>query len=243
MPRAYTALWYAGRIMPISRRALLVAAAGAVLGRSARPARAGTPVTVEDWLRAPLGGHGVPPGWEKYETPRGDPAYDFTVVEDEGRRALAMRSAGDHSTIAHRVQVDLEATPRLHWQWKVRRFPRGADLRARATSDATGHLFVIWPRFPALLRSRLIGYVWDPALPLGAIVPSTKTGTVTFVVARSGSGEQDRWIEERRDVAADHRRIFGEAPVAPGAIALSIDTNDTRSTAETLFGPITFHTS
>jgi hypothetical protein len=235
--------------MPISRRALLLAAAGAALGRTTGlagaggPAGAGPSISVEDWRQAPLGGHGVPPGWEKYETPRGDPAYDFTVVENEGRRALAMRSAGDHSTIAHRVNVDLEATPQLHWQWKVRLFPRGADLRARATSDATGHLFVIWPRFPALLRSRLIGYVWDAALPAGAIVPSTKTGTVTFVVARSGPGEQDRWVEERRDVAADHRRIFGEAPAAPGAVALSIDTNDTRSTAEALFGPITFSAS
>ena len=235
--------------MPMSRRSLLFAAAGAILGRTTGLAGAGGlagaegPITVEDWRRVSVGSHGVPPGWEKYETPRGDPAYDFTVVEDDGRRALAMRSAGDHSTIAHRVQADLEATPRLHWQWKVRRFPRGADLRARATSDATGHLFVIWPRFPALLRSRLIGYVWDPALPAGTVVPSTKTGTVTFVVVRSGPAEQDRWVEERRDVAADHRRIFGEAPAAPGAVALSIDTNDTRSAAEALFGAIAFSPS
>jgi hypothetical protein len=240
MPRAYTALWYAEITMPISRRAVLLATAGALLGRAPGPARAAGAVVIEDWGQAPLGSHGVPPGWEKYETPRGDPAYDFTVVDDDGRRALAMRSAGDHSTIAHRVHVDLDATPQLHWQWKVRRFPRGADLRARATSDATGHLFVIWPRFPALVRSRLIGYVWDPALPVGTIVPSSKTGTVTFVIVRSGGAEQGRWIDERRDVAADHRRIFGEAPAAPGAVALSIDTNDTRSTAEALFGRIAF---
>ncbi len=195
---------------------------------------------VEDWSQATLGAHGVPPGWEKYETPRGNPAYDFTVIEDEGRRALALRSAGDRSTIAHPVQVDLGTKPFLTWQWKVVRFPSGADLRERATSDATGHVFVIWPRFPALLRSRLVGYVWDRALPVGTIVKSAKTATVTFVVARSGEAGLGRWTEERHDVVADHRRIFGEAPEAPGAIALSIDTNDTRSTAEARFGRITF---
>jgi hypothetical protein len=120
------------------------------------------------------------------------------------------------------------------------RLPTGADLRERATSDATGHLFVIWPRFPALLRSRLIGYVWDRAIPVGTIVKSTKTGTVTFVIARSGEAGLGRWAEERHDVVADHRRIFREAPEAPGAIALSIDTNDTRSTAEARFGRIGF---
>lgn len=226
--------------MPISRRVLLLSAAVALWGRAAGRAAAAAPVTVEDWAQAPPGNRGVPPGWEKYETPRGNPAYDFTVVEDEGQRALAMRSAADHSTIAHPVHVDLGATPHLHWRWKVLRFPHDADLRERATSDATGHLFVIWPRFPALLRSRLIGYVWDPVLPAGTIVSSRKTGTVTFVIARSGTADQGRWVEERRDVAADHRRIYGEAPAAPGAVALSIDTNDTRSTAEARFGRIAF---
>ena len=224
----------------LTRRALLLSALAALGRLPGRAAADPIVATVEDWSAAPLGAHGVPPGWEKYETPRGRPAYDFTVMEDEGRRVLGLRSAGDHSTIAHAVHVDLAATPFLTWQWKVVSLPRGADLRTRATSDATGHLFVVWPRFPALLRSRLVGYVWDPALPVGTTVKSTKTGTVTFVVARSGESGLGRWIEERHDVVADHRRIFGEAPEAPGAIALSIDTNDTRSSAEARFGRIAF---
>lgn len=226
----------------LSRRGLLITSTLAALARPlARmgPAAA-APSTVEDWSGATLGTHGVPPGWEKYETPHGHPAYDFTVMEDEGRRALALRSAGDHSTIAHAVRVDLAVTPVLVWAWKVVSLPRGADLRERATSDATGHIFVIWPRFPALLRSRLVGYVWDPALPTGTIVKSTKTPTVTFVVARSGAAGLGRWTDERHDVVADYRRIFGEAPEAPGAIALSIDTNDTRTSAEARFGRIAF---
>jgi hypothetical protein len=225
----------------LSRRALLLTPVLAALGRPLARAAAGPVASiVEDWSQAPLGARGVPPGWEKYETPRGNPAYDFTVMEDEGRRALGLRSAGDHSTIAHGVHVDLTATPFLTWQWKVMSVPRGADLRERATSDASGHLFVIWPRFPALLRSRLVGYVWDRSLPVGTIVKSTKTGTVTFLVARSGEAGLGRWTEERHDVVADHRRIFGDAPEAPGAIALSIDTNDTRSSAEARFGRIAF---
>ena len=228
----------------ISRRALLLAMGTAALGgplaRAAGARAWAAASTVEDWNQVALGTRGVPPGWEKYETPRGNPAYDFTVVEDEGRRALALRSAADRSTIAHPVQVDLGATPFLTWQWKVVRLPSGADLRERATSDAGGHLFVIWPRFPALLRSRLVGYVWDRVLPAGTIVKSAKTGTVTFVVARSGEAGLGRWTEERHDVVADHRRIFGEAPEPPGAVALSIDTNDTRSTAEARFGRIGF---
>ena len=134
----------------------------------------------------------------------------------------------------------LAATPMLRWEWKVVKFPTGADLREKSTSDATGHLFVIWPRFPALVRSQLIGYVWDPSLPVGTVLKSRKTGTVHFIVARSGSERVGHWVTDERSVAEDYRRIHGEDAPDPQAIALSIDTNDTRSSAETLFGRIAF---
>jgi DUF3047 family protein len=222
----------------LSRRRVLAAAAAALAG--AGRARAADRGAVEDWRAAPVGHHGIPPGWRPYETPGGHPRYDFDVVEDGGHRALRMRSESEHSTIAHALTVDLARTPVLTWWWKVVSFPAGADLRERATSDATGHLFVIWPRFPEMLRSRLIGYVWEPRAPADAIFTSKKTGTVTYVVLRSGREGVGAWVEERRDVAADYRRIYGAAPPDPAALALSIDTNDTRARAESLVGPIAF---
>jgi hypothetical protein len=222
----------------LSRRAFLQAAAAALLTRSGRAWSAGARVPVEDWRATLVGSTGVPPGWQKYETPGGHPAYDFTVVEDAGRRALHMKSAGEHSTIAREVQADLAAIPILAWQWRVLRLPQGADLRNRATSDVTGHIFAVWPRFPAFARSRLIGYVWDPTQPVGTVIPSRKTGTVTFIVARRGEAGLGQWIDERRDVADDYRSVFGEAPPPLPVVALSIDTNDTRSPAEAMFGRI-----
>ena len=93
-----------------------------------------------------------------------------------------------------------------------------------------------------MLRSRLIGYIWDPVQPSGSIIKSQKTATVNFVVARSGPQGFGEWSIERHDVAADYRRIYGEAPPKPGAVALSIDTNDTRATAVTRFGKISLLT-
>ena len=229
--------------MSLTRRALLQGLLGVSLpcaayagGTSERMEIA----SVENWARHELGAHGIPKGWRAYETIGGRPVYDFTVVEDDGHRALQLRSRGDHSTIARRLRISLKATPLLEWSWKVVQFPAGADLRRKETSDLTGHLFVVWPRQPAMLRSRLIGYVWDETMPADAVEPSRKTGTVTFVVVRSGRSEAAAWITERRNVAEDYRRIYGEDPEDAGAVALSIDTNDTRSTAEALFGAIAF---
>jgi hypothetical protein len=223
----------------ISRRGFVLTGMLAAALRP-HPALGTSPILVEDWTDQPLGAHGVPRGWSTYETPGGHPRYDFTIVDDGGHRALELRSTDDHSTIAKEVTVDLAQTPVLEWAWRVITQPAGADLTKRATSDASGHIFVVWPRFPALLRSRLIGYIWDPAIREGEVVTSPKTGVVRFVVARSGRPGLGEWSIERHDVAADYRRIFGEPPPAPRAVALSIDTNDTRATAVARFGRIAF---
>ena len=158
----------------ITRRALLSGfiaglVAGLELPLGDVAGAAGRVSPVENWTTQPLNGHGVPRGWRPYETPGGHAAYDFTVIEDAGRRALHLRSHGDHSTIARKLGVDLAATPLLEWSWKLQQLPERADLRRWETSDAAPHIFVIWRRRPELIRSRLIGYVWDPALPVGTV--------------------------------------------------------------------------
>lgn len=164
----------------------MLAAAAGLLGRPGGALAAAAPVSIESWNAATVGAKGVPAGWQRYESPGGQPACDFTVVADAGRGAQRMRSAGDHSTIAKEAQADLAATPILAWQWRVVALAAGADPRQHAASDATGHLFAIWPRVPAFARSRLIGYVWDPRLPVGTVVPSQKASTVSFIVVRRG---------------------------------------------------------
>ncbi len=195
---------------------------------------------VEDWAQHAVGATGVPSGWRTYETFGGRPAYDFSVTEDDGRRALHLKSRNEHSTIAKEIHVSLRSTPMLEWSWKVVQHPAGADLRKRETSDLTGHIFVVWPRFPGPLRSRLIGYAWDATLPAGAMERSRKTWSVMFVIVRSGGQDLGRWMTERRNVYEDYRKAFGEDPEDPRAVAISIDTNDTHSTAEALVGRIVF---
>ena len=195
-------------------------------------------VIVEDWAALPVGTKGIPAGWSKQDW--GSPKYDFTVIEQDGQRVLHLKSAGDSSNINKdiRGKVRLAETPILEWTWKVTKLPAGADLRRKETSDTTGHIFLVWPRFPAMVRSRVIGYVWDEHLAPGTVETSRKTGLVTFIVVRSGTAELGRWFTDRRNVAEDYRRVFRESPVDPQAIALSIDTNDTRAPAETTFGAI-----
>jgi len=197
-------------------------------------------VLIEDWSAAPVGHKGIPPGWEKQQW--GRPAYDFTVVEQEGQRAVQLRSAGDSSNVSKNIRgrVNLTETPILEWTWKVTALPKGADARKKDTDDQAAQLYVAWQRFPQMVRSHVIGYIWDTTAPVGSIFKSQKTGTVTYVVVRSGPADLGKWFTERRNVREDFKQIFGEEPNAPDAVSFGIDSDDVKGTAESFMGRILF---
>ena len=196
------------------------------------------PVVVEDWGSQPLGSRGVPQGWRSYETPGGHPRYDFTIVEDGGHRALELKSDDDHSTVAKEVDVDLGVTPdsRMGVAGHLASGRGGSD-QARDVRRDRSHLrrvAAVSGRAPVAADRLHLG----PRRCRRRSVKSQKTGTVSFVVARSGPKGFGEWSVERHDVAADYKRVYGETAPKPGAVALSIDTNDTRASAVARFGRI-----
>jgi hypothetical protein len=197
-------------------------------------------VLVEDWSAYPVGTRGRPPGWQRQSW--GSPAYDFVIVEDDGRRALHLKSHDENSTITKDIKgkVNLQDTPILEWSWKAVTLPAGGDVRHGATDDEVLQVYVGWPRFPEAVRSRIIGYVWDDTAPVGTIVKSEKTRTVTYVVVRSGPADLGQWRTERRNVWEDYEKIYGEKPEDPGTVSIAINTNNTHSMAEAFVGAIAF---
>jgi hypothetical protein len=197
---------------------------------------------VEDWSRQPAGKTGIPEGWQGQNW--GSPKYDFRIVSESPSQVLHLRSQNEGSTISKEIKVDVREFPVLEWRWKVVVLPTGGDSRKKATDDQAAQLYVVFPRFPQAVRSRIIGYVWDSTAPAGTIVRSEKTGTVTYVIVRSGPTDLGKWITETRNVFEDYKRIYGEEPSEPaGAVSISIDSNDTRSSAESYLGGIIFRGS
>ena len=200
----------------------------------------GQVVVVEDWARHAAGAKGIPDGWKGQNW--GSPKYDFTIVADDGRKALQLKSVNEGSTVSRDIKgkVSLKETPILEWSWKVTVLPKGGDSCRKATDDQAAQIFVVWPRFPEAVRSRIIGYVWDSSEPVGKICKSEKTGTVTYIVLRSGTAELGKWVTERRNVAEDFRKVYEDNPDDPAALSIAIDSNDTNSTSESFMGPIFF---
>ena len=221
------------KILFVARAAVLVLAAASLAGAQ------GNTVVIEDWSKQPAGKTGIPNGWQGQNW--GSPKYDFVIAADGQTRVLHMKSSNEGSTINKELKLDLKPNCTLQWRWKAVTLPKGGDSRKKDTDDQGIQLYVTFPRFPQAVRSRIIGYVWDTTAPVGTIVKSEKAGTVTYVVVRSGADGLGQWHTESRNVCEDYKKIYSEDLNEPlGAVSVAIDSNDTKSTAESYVGEILF---
>lgn len=182
---------------------------------------------------------GVPAGWEMIEFAGRDPAIELARVD--GRLALRLRSERNSFAVHRDLVLDVRRHPILTWSWKVARLPTGGDVRDPGRDDQAAQVYVVFPRWPApRTASDVIGYVWDSHAPVGTTIRHPRAANVRIVVLESGPGRLDTWLREQRNVAEDYKTLFGAQPPRAGKIALMIDTNDTRSAAETFFGDLSF---
>ncbi len=195
-------------------------------------------IRVSDRPPTRLPAEGIPAGWAAKEFV-GHASVE--LVRDDARLALRLRSERSSFALYRDVVVDLNEFPFLSWAWKVVRLPADGDVRVRAADDQAAQVYVIFPRWPAPTRnSDVVGYVWDSRAPVGTQLTSTQAPNVKIVVVASGPRQIETWRVEQRDVAKDYAALFGRPAPRVGQVAVMIDTNDTKESAEALIGDLIF---
>ncbi len=180
---------------------------------------------------------GPPEGWQVKEW-KGK--ADFNVVQEDFGPAIHMKSEGTSSALYKDVDFELKDYPYLSWKWKVAGLPRGADVREKTRDDQAAQVYVIFPRWPAMVNSKVVGYIWDSTAPAGSSVISTKTGNTRYIVLKSGPDGLGSWHSEARNVYEDYRSLFNDEPPRIGKVSVMIDSDDTKSSAESFVGDIRF---
>lgn len=165
---------------------------------------------------------------------------DYTLGEDDGRRALRADSRAAASGLFREVQVDPAATPYLNWSWKVDGVLRGNDERSREGDDYAARVYVVFSGGLLFWRTRAVNYVWSSHQHIERTWLNAYTGNARMIAVESGVTHAGKWIHERRDVRADYRRLFGEEPGRIVAVALMTDTDNTGATVGAWYGDIWF---
>jgi hypothetical protein len=184
--------------------------------------------------------NGIPVGWdlEIYENQAEIKLEPFKSSRFAIRLASNESSFGLHKT----VEVDLKEFPILTWWWKVDRLPEAGDARAKDTNDQAAQIYVIFPHPWIKMRSPTLGYYWDSNAPVGTIADGYSPVTPNKnIVVRSGKQQLGQWVQERRNVAEDYVRLFGKNSIPKvGRVAIWINTQHTKSTAQASFADLQF---
>lgn len=167
----------------------------------------------------------VPQGWE-LTVNTGEAALQ--LVQDQGRQALQMRSEQASFALQKKLNIPLQSTPFLVWQWKVTELPAKGDFRKSSTDDQAAQLIV------AFSSSRFLAYIWDTTAPKGIIAaaPAPMFKKIFAVVLQSGPHSLGNWITERRNLIDDYKRAYGEDPEAIEGVRIQINSQHTQSRAE-----------
>ncbi len=203
-------------------------------------ARRLTPLRVLEWSRAPVSlasarGREPDAGWKEHVI-HGHTRY--RVVEMGRKACLAADSRADGSILYREIAPIPTDALHLTWSWQVNTFPRGADLRRKEADDRAAAVVVLYRKSILPWKLRAIMYVWSRDVPAETIMKSTFSGEIRILVVRSG--EAAGWRVEDRDLAADYRRVFGGEADPVKAVGVYTDSDNTRSEASAVYGPLTF---
>jgi hypothetical protein len=204
--------------------------------------------------------NGAPPpsGWAPYVIRRDLARTAYALEQRDGRTVLHASARNARSGLHCPVDIDPLATPWLRWQWRVDALHEQATVDDDDAEDTPARVVVAFAGDVAKLplRDRLfyeqvelftgirlpfatLTYVWDGQLPVGRVVPYSRTSRIQYQVVESGSARAGQWLSYERNVFDDFARVFGQVP--PGrivSVGVLTDSDDLKNEVEAWYGDI-----
>jgi hypothetical protein len=205
---------------------------------------------------------GDPPAAWKFATLPNKTPTKFSVVEMGGAKVLKVTAEDSYGNLVHAMRVKVSEQATLSWRWRVDKLIDEADLKVRSGEDAAAKVCVSFGFDGSKLnlgeRAKLslarsstgedvptetLCYVWDNKLAADTGLVSVFTKRIRFIVLQSGSAKLGQWISERRNLAADHQRMFkdeseGNVPDVV-AVAVGADADNTHGRGLAYVGDLT----
>lgn len=173
-------------------------------------------------------------GWES-KSFKGETSY--RLVQEGGRTVLKAQAIAAASGLTRTISFDPRTHRYLKWSWKIAGTVPGGDERIKAGDDYAARVYVIFPgRF--FWQTRALNYIWANRLPRGEFIANAFTERAMLLAVESGPGRAGQWHDEKRDILADYRLVFGEEPPQAGGIAIMTDTDNTGAEASAWYGDI-----
>ena len=183
-------------------------------------------------------GDGVPIDWQIVKK-AGSPI--LKIKKENNGHSLHLMSEKSSFGLKKNIYVDVKKYPYINFKWKVKELPENGDFRKKETDDQAAQVYVVFGKFTFL--STIIGYIWENKTPQFTTGVSPVWSRSRIIVLESGSEKLGKWVMETRNIYEDYKKLFGKTPSNANLITLYINSQHTKSRAESYFGEIYFSKS
>ncbi len=203
------------------------------------------------------GGSLAAPAWQHYKLP-GKQATKFNYVRKDGRDAMAVSSHASASMMRRALRIEPAELGSVRFSWRVPDLMAQADMAVREADDSPVRIVLAFEgdrsKFSGKnamlseLANALTGepmpyatlmYVWCNTRAPGTVIINPRTDRIRKLVVESGAGKLHQWVDYERNIRADYEKAFGEAPGALVGIGIMTDSDNTRSSTQAWYGPVT----
>ena len=166
-----------------------------------------------------------------------------------GQGCIQVDSDSAVSMIQRSLKIDITEKKFLSWEWKLAVPPAPSDLARKGKDDRPLAVYITFPfdyqnasmseramrpllefRYGSEAPGRVLSYVWASAESKGKVIESPFGGTQhKMIVKRNNRSRLGVWLEEKVDILADYKDVFGGEPKSVSHILISSDTDDTLS--------------
>lgn len=201
--------------------------------------------------------NGMPNGWNFYRIAPYKKNTVYRLESYQGRTVLSANSKTSASGLAVKLRPRQANNLWLQWEWKalsaipeadnVERYNDDAPLRILVAFDGNKSKLPLKEKMNFEMANLISGqempyatlmYIWSGKSPVDTIITNAHTSRIKMIVVDSGWENLGSWHKHQRDLTADYKRAYGEAPGEIIGIALLTDTDNTKSEARAIYGDI-----
>ena len=212
------------------------------------------------WVgRFPSSGDFPPSPWKVERLDERVPPTRYGLRVWDGVAAVEAQASKSMALFGRPLEIDLQKTPFLCWQWRIDAPVASADMTQKSGDDYAARVYLTFNVPPdqlgvltraglALARSiygnqvpdAALNYIWDNRHPVGTVQANAYTDRARMLVLRSGGDLVGRWVTERRNVLEDYRLAFGDTGGQLRGLAIASDTDNTGEDAHAGFADFRF---
>ena len=199
------------------------------------PGKADNHRLIIDYFTKGVDEKGIPLDWELHEK-EGIPIIKLEKEEDA--YVLHLISEKSSFGLTKKIIIDIKEYPYINFRWKVIELPKDGDFRKKETDDQAAQVYIAFGTFSP--TAKIVGYLWENKVPQLTSGVSSAWSKIRIIVLQSGAEKTGQWIHEKRNIYNDYKALFEKEPTNAKLISLYINSQHTKSRAESYFGDIFF---